>query len=782
MNFFHGTKKRRYRGWIARGLCVSLLAALVYTCFYGSFKSSAENGAYYPLEDSDNLNWLYQSSFLLYNDLYNKLNQTESSPIDLYLKLDEDYQWLLELWSQENPEENGAEEEETSTSEEYPTSREEDINSFLMLNNAFSTYFNRLEEAFGQLNATYNYLIEDLDSGVFLSNYISEEEYRSDSYQTMMMDSRQCFAISFSFDEAGFSRLGKDILGNSPETIRKNASEISRRFMLEDALSYYIPSEEGIPYHTQNPRNCRVTYSVSKATLDRQMAEGYYNVYHSTKHYVSALYTESAYLQAGTGSLLYLMCLLLSIAALFVPIERQKAGMTEETLRRPWERPALPLEILITLYCIILSLGSGIIEMAAMVCSGKMTQNMSLFTDYFGVGFTTIIVYGMNILILMIFFFAIWYLGVQSRALVVLGFRKYIRQRCLVYRFFPFMKGLIKKEFDELSHIDLTKNANRAILKTIVINALILFVISSLWFGGLAVTVIYSVILYFILRKYISNLQKKYGILLKATNELAEGKLDIVITEDLGVFEPFRPEVYKVQEGIKKAVEEQTRSQRMKAELITNVSHDLKTPLTAIITYIDLLKDESITEEKRREYLAILERKSLRLKVLIEDLFEVSKANSQNISLNLANVDIMNLIKQVAFEMEDKLSEANLELRLKLTEEKVILSLDSQKTYRIYENLFSNIAKYALPGTRVYVDGVRLDDTVVITLKNITAEEIQVKPEELTDRFVRGDHSRHTEGSGLGLAIAKSFIELQGGALSLELDGDLFKVTTRFML
>ena len=220
------------------------------------------------------------------------------------------------------------------------------------------------------------------------------------------------------------------------------------------------------------------------------------------------------------------------------------------------------------------------------------------------------------------------------------------------------------------------------------------------------------------------------------------------------------------------------KSQRMKAELLTNVSHDLKTPLTAIITYVDLLKNENLTDEQRKEYLDTLERKSLRLKVLIEELFEVSKANSGNITLNLMEIDIISLIKQVAFEMSDKLESAKLDVRLNLPNQKILSNLDGQKTYRIYENLFGNIAKYALPGTRVYVDAVISEDEVTIILKNITAEEIQVNASELAERFVRGDSSRNTEGSGLGLAIAKSFTELQGGNLTIEVDGDLFKVST----
>ena len=210
----------------------------------------------------------------------------------------------------------------------------------------------------------------------------------------------------------------------------------------------------------------------------------------------------------------------------------------------------------------------------------------------------------------------------------------------------------------------------------------------------------------------------------------------------------------------------------MKSELITNVSHDLKTPLTAIITYVKLLQEPGVTEEQRKEYLETLDRKSLRLKALIEDLFEVSKANSQNITLDIRDVDIVSMVKQVEFEMED----AGLDVRMSMPEEKVIVPLDSQKTFRIFENLFGNIAKYALPGTRVYVNGFTAKDEVTIILKNITAQELSVSGEELTERFVRGDASRNTEGSGLGLAIAKSFTELQSGKFRIELDGDLFKV------
>lgn len=222
------------------------------------------------------------------------------------------------------------------------------------------------------------------------------------------------------------------------------------------------------------------------------------------------------------------------------------------------------------------------------------------------------------------------------------------------------------------------------------------------------------------------------------------------------------------------------KSQRLKTELISNVSHDLKTPLTSIITYVDLLKNENITEEERKSYIETIERKSQRLKNLIEDLFEMSKATSKNVQLNIVDVDIVELMKQTQFELSDKIEESSLKFKWNLPSEKVIVKLDSQKTFRVFENLLVNIVKYAMPNSRVFIDIINKEDGVDIELKNMSATEIDFTGEEIVERFTRGDKSRNTEGSGLGLAIAKSFVELQGGCFVVEVDGDLFKVKIKF--
>ena len=218
----------------------------------------------------------------------------------------------------------------------------------------------------------------------------------------------------------------------------------------------------------------------------------------------------------------------------------------------------------------------------------------------------------------------------------------------------------------------------------------------------------------------------------------------------------------------------------MKTELITNVSHDLKTPLTAIITYVDLLKKEDVTEEERKSYIQVLDQKSKRLKVLIEDLFEVSKAHSGNVTMNIMDVDIVSLMKQVRYEMSDQLEESTLQFRWNLPEEKVILPLDGQRTYRVFENLVNNALKYAMPYSRVFVDISTDNGKIQVIVRNMSAEELSFDAEYLTERFVRGGSSRNSEGSGLGLAIAKSFTELQHGTMNVQIDGDLFKVTICF--
>ncbi len=241
--------------------------------------------------------------------------------------------------------------------------------------------------------------------------------------------------------------------------------------------------------------------------------------------------------------------------------------------------------------------------------------------------------------------------------------------------------------------------------------------------------------------------------------------------------------INNIRDGLDKAIDNQLKSERMKSELITNVSHDLKTPLTSIINYVELIKkEENITPEYIKDYVNVLDSKSKRLKVLIEDLFEASKASSGNIELIMEKIEFTQLLRQSIGELEEKLLEANLDLKINLPEEKIYIKADGRRLYRVLENLLSNISKYSLPNTRVYIDIIENENSVKLIMKNISSYELNFDPEEIMERFKRADDSRNTEGSGLGLAIARDLVKLQGGNFTIDIDGDLFKSIIEFDL
>lgn len=232
--------------------------------------------------------------------------------------------------------------------------------------------------------------------------------------------------------------------------------------------------------------------------------------------------------------------------------------------------------------------------------------------------------------------------------------------------------------------------------------------------------------------------------------------------------------------GLNKAVEKSVKNERLKTDLITNVSHDIKTPLTSIINYVELLKQENFEDPKIRRYIEVLEQKSQRLKTLTEDVVEASKVSFGNISLDMMNLNLVEMIQQTSGEFQEKFAARNLEEVLNLPEEEAMICVDGRRTWRVLENIYNNAAKYAMEGSRIYADLTVLEDQVLFTLKNVSAYPLNISADELTERFIRGDISRSTEGSGLGLSIAKTLTEMQKGQFELYLDGDLFKVTIRF--
>ncbi|WP_346662942.1 HAMP domain-containing sensor histidine kinase [uncultured Merdimonas sp.] len=547
--------------------------------------------------------------------------------------------------------------------------------------------------------------------------------------------------------------LSYDGNGEADIRVRKgpDRAEIAREFRRVlnglEAGDYWgeMPSEYDIPM----PANREFTFAMTEGNLWTYLEEHFY--------YADDL------LPDGGQTHIFGLSLLVAAAALLYPLVKSFNTGDEKVFRAPLEVVCIAAVLVITAVCV----NAGWMIRRSDGVAGPL--DLAVWFLYFAVVY--------------------WAAG-NLRRIFVLGpipyFKEYsllVSQKCGIRKgvkeAWETMGRWRKRAMDTLLDLKLSDVNNRMILKVVGLNFVILAVITCFWYYGLILLVIYSAVLFYFLRGYFRDIREKYDRLNIAAAAIANGDLKTEIPADTGLFEPVAESLQKIQEGFGKAVEEEVKSQRMKTELITNVSHDLKTPLTAIITYVDLLKKEE-DPGKQKEYVEVLEKKSQRLKVLIEDLFEISKAGSGNVKLELMDVDVVNLFKQVKLELEDKIKKADLDFRCSYPEEKLTVRLDSQKTYRIFENLLVNIVKYAMPHTRVFIEILREDDQAVIRMKNISEQELNIQGQELTERFVRGDAARNTEGAGLGLAIVKSFVELQGGEFGIEIDGDLFKTQVRF--
>lgn len=641
------------------------------------------------------------------------------------------------------------------------------------------------------LEQQIDYEIMDRESGRTFANTERALHYLGTEEESIYLDNYYPYYIKLDFDENGVLEHVW-VRGGDVDTLVENVQRVMRSRYLErslyESLSYSayggINWENAIYYESRDdnavmqielqvlnmPKNCTVCYALTEAQLADVKA--------SSRMYLS-MSTAGNYRTSGIQDVFNLLLVVLGITAMLLPFWKKYRLHAYNLL-------PLHIEVLTVLvFATFLILGelSATLVMYSVSDSWEYSLPYILSSAFPGLtammGARTIVLV-INLLFLTMAF-TLWFTLITAYAQVyVFGIRGYMRKRCLCYRVFRCMRVSIRRKRArikrEFLYMDLEQNLNVPLFQLLLANFVILAVISFFWLFGVVLLIPYTIFLYGLLRKYIRIIQDRYGEMLKAAHSVADGNLQTEIAGDWGMFSAFQEELAAIQSGFSSAVEEEVKSQRMRTELITNVSHDLKTPLTAIITYTELLREEGVTESQRKEYLAVLHRKSLRLKTLIEDLFEVSKANSGNVAFDTEKVDICHLVRQMYLEYEDKAAKAGLVFRFRFPEQKVFLMLDSDKTSRIFDNLYANIIKYAMPDTRVYVSVESRDGEVGIELKNISGYELNIPAESLTERFVRGDSARNSEGSGLGLAIARSFVELQGGKMEIEIDGDLFKV------
>lgn len=547
-----------------------------------------------------------------------------------------------------------------------------------------------------------------------------------------------------------------------------SAIEIPVLYGLEDSYkSDYLSYEYDKSLFQENPNYGEEVLDnlISPSDVTIIYASKNDNIFSTQEHSYNNYSMKWTFSNSGFNYVYLFAVLITILAALLLPIKKSWQLGEGITKRIPFEVAFISVIMMLAFY-------EYLLFMAVQTAAGTFANtNLSVFPEWVD----QIFIYGFNYLGWLCVL-SVWFVCVLSvRQVFSIGLIQYLIEKTWTISFLSWVKNKIKKWFQAFRKIDIKDPVDKTIVKILVVNFIILTILCSIWVMGIVGLIIYTIVLFIIMKKYLTKLKSEYMVLQNTASRMAEGDLEIIREEDLGIFEPLKQELTKVQYGFKKAVEEEMKSQKMKSELITNVSHDLKTPLTAIITYVGLLKDTAITEEERISYIDTLDKKSQRLKVLIEDLFEISKASSNNITLNRIDMDITSLIKQVLFELDDKVNQADIEFRVNMPKEKVILNLDSEKTYRIVENLIINITKYSLPHTRAYIDMEINNERVSITFKNISAIELDFNPDEICERFERGDKARNTEGSGLGLAIVKSFVELQGGTFKVVIDGDLFK-------
>ncbi len=769
---------------------VTVVITLLFMAFMPLFKKIADRNYENPLNQEQVIQNFYESNYVQYKYLKEYSEQKSYSYTDLYYQEEQlgrvrsSDSYEADIYVQDSMEEETVKKVQDAAGEEYisyPGLDQIDwyydgINS---VKDSVANKCSEWESGDKEFLSYFDYYAEDTTNGASISSG-NAETLKAILNGKTPEDSPYVYYVAMEYDGVGNVVIANVLTQGDASLFLKEVLDYGRTNILstdtnfaEDNTYQFViadsgDSQEGILHEASlnGPSSMRIIYGMTQTqyvALTNQLLEEA----NSEMEYYFYDAVNNSFSQARIDSFYCFFFLLAIAAGLLLAVKAKRYDLYEMKLCR------LPIELYVVLFFWgYFFIRDSAVEMISGYYSGRL---FGWLHEQLPIPRAVDLIY--IFLVIFLWNAIAFIIGTSLRGITRKG---YFQSRSLIYRYGDKIKNKIRQYYQELINFDIGKDAKKVTIRLVVVNFIILTIMCSMWFFGIFALVIYSFILYFLLKKYVKDVQNKYRNLLHATSAIAKGDLDVALTEDFGVFESYKTELKQIQIDFKKAVDEEVKSQRMKSELITNVSHDLKTPLTAIITYIELLKEPGITEEQRAEYIATLDKKAMRLKVLIEDLFEVSKATSRSVTLHKVDMDICNLLRQVYLEYEDKAQEQGLNFRFVLPPEKVIVNLDSQKTYRIVENLYTNILKYAMPHTRVYILLTHLNGRVHIEMKNISQSELQIAPQELTERFVRGDGSRNTEGSGLGLAIAKSFAELQGGIMDIQIDGDLFKVILEF--
>ncbi|QCJ41409.1 GHKL domain-containing protein [Bacillus sp. S3] len=591
-----------------------------------------------------------------------------------------------------------------------------------------------------------------------------EEYYKKrEDYRSMYLEYKEAFRYYVKNNATG--KLYTNLKDTDEDILNKEFNTKNALYVTNISISRNEAINLGVPGYEE------IEESIIPKTIGAYKGQIAVMATPSTSNYITENYRN--YQQTQMLLFIYSLAGLLAFIVSLIILKKSQAIPSAVEKWRPYFNK-IPIDVRMV-FLIIVVIGAFI---AIYVVSDQIIYVLE--NPYFGVEISTALLIGSLISALL---FVQWnYFLAEIKDLPSL---KKQAEKAIFNKVFKKMRMLLQKSKESLAEAFLKQSTGTQ-----------LFILLTIVFGlGLAAIIIaihpvfilfYLLLLGVIGIPMVIMLVKRIGYfnrIVEKTNELAAGKLgDNLPVTGKSVLAALADNINQLKQGVRTSQNEQAKSERLKTELITNVSHDLRTPLTSIITYTELLKTADVSGDERTAYLEIIDRKSKRLKVLIDDLFEVSKMASGNIELKKEKVDLVQLLQQALAEHDDTINASSLQFRVTKPEKPVYSFVDGQKLWRVFDNLIGNILKYSLAHSRVYITVSTVDGKASITFKNVSKYELNENSEELFERFKRGDTSRHTEGSGLGLAIAQSIVDLHEGRLEISTDGDLFKVQISLML
>ncbi len=741
------TKSKKERN-IFTGIVLAFMLALSLTMIYRYHyvEVKVKNDNTNPFDSEAYMEDLYNSNYYLYYKVYQSEKNKLIKPSDLFLT-EETIKSMID-----------------NVNVDYYSSEidSEDIK------NAFNSGFKNLNSFIMRSNGNIKYYCENTKTKAVVTNY--------DFKNFKSIDLKKVFQnyIVFEYDEYGVGKISS-CYGFNRENINNYFLDLQASKNI--GALYFIngePSSDFSNYKLESIKNMKFVYAIPK-----NINVNFYTSNDSISNFINKNERKSYEIISQIAKLLLII---VSLITLMIPTQRLRSFRFMERLY------SFPFEIIVGIFFFFYySLLSD--KVPIKIVRETITGNLLNLIIANGVKLSlakqmvNLLNIGYWFLVFLIDFIVITIIKMAFRE----GITSYLKNKSLLVKLIIFIYQVICTSIKNILSIDLRKKYNSLFIAGVIliitgfISMTLLFKEGSLVSELLFLAFLLSLLLYIkVVKDAIKEGIKDYENLLNLTKDIANGNLDKdIMAEDVGIYEEVKRQLSSIKKAYKKSIDDEIKSQKMKSELISNVSHDLKTPLTSILSYTDLLRNIE-TNKEAVKYIDTIYRKSERLKILIDDMFEISKAQTGNIKLEYNDIDVVELMKQTIFEVSDKLKKKNISVKTNFPKHKVILRLDGEKTYRIFENLLVNISKYAMPNTRAYIDFSEDEEGVYISLKNISETEIDYEVEDILERFKRGDKSRNTEGSGLGLSIAKSYVEAQGGHLKLSLDGDLFKAEIGF--